>query len=246
MSLRATRPSARRRLLTVSLTVLAVLALAVPPSLAATANLHAGRAMALSGDRTYLRTNMTVTDPAPTAHLQVSMRFGNTMDEAGVVLGQQGSTLASRRLVAYAGGEQIVNPTGEGCEGDFYTFCPREGFDWVTGRAYRFVIERGGQNDNGWLWTMSITDLETSVRTPLMTLRSPYGQLSATGGEGMLDLYPANCDSINSAAGIITQPRRRDGSAFAWGPSTGYKEGCSAATAAAPIVNGNLQPRITQ
>ena len=245
MSLRA-RSSGVARLLTVVIGMLAVLALAVPPAFAESGHLRAGRSMALSGDRTYLRTNMAFNNVAPGGEMGITLGFGNSYDVVGMRLIQDGSTMTSRRVFSYTYGEHFVNVSGLGCTSGSFTECDRKGFDWLAGRSYQVVVERGGKSSDGWLWSMSITDLETKKRVPLLTLRSPYGQLSATAGAATLDLSPNNCENINAAAGVITKPRRKDSSTFGWGAKTGWQEGCSGSTVAAPVVNGNLKPRITQ
>ena len=245
MSHALTRPSALRRMATVAFTFFAVLALAIPPAHAEVGLIRAARAIELSGDRTYVRTNLTVTNSAPRSELGVYFGLGEGGETVGVRLEQNGSDTNTRALVAYAYGE-FNAVAGENCGAVGFAECKRSGFDWVEDRAYRIELDRGSRNENGWLWTLRIINTANDNVTPLVKVRTQTSQLNATANLAYLGLEARDCSNINSVTGVVTKPRRADGTAFAWGETASYKEGCSGSTAAAPVVDGQLRPRITQ
>ena len=247
MSHAASRSSALRRALAIATIVMAVLAVAVPPA-SALGLIRAARGIELSGTRTFVKTNLRVTNTAPTLDFGVFFGIGgsDTQNAVGVRMIQNGSDRASRELVAYAYGE-FHNVQGQNCAGDGFVDCERKGFDWLVDRAYQVVLDRGGHNDNGWLWTLKIIDQNTDEVTPLLTLRTPESALSLLANRAFLDLSPANCSNIDTAAGIVTKPRRQDGTGFAWGANESYEEACGeTANTVAPVVDGDLRPRISQ
>lgn len=247
MSHAAMKSSALRRALAIATIVTALFAVAVPPA-SALGLIRAARDIELSGDRTFVKTNLRVTNTAPSLDLGVYFGIGGSdvQNAVGVRMIQNGSDRESRQLLAYAYGE-FRNVQGQACVGQGFVDCERKGFNWIEDRAYQVVLDRGNHTENGWLWTLKITDQKTNEVTPLLTLRSSDSALSLTANRAFLDLSPNNCANINTAAGIVTKPRRQDGSTFGWGANASYEEACaSEANTVAPITDTEFRPRISQ
>ena len=228
-------------------TITAVLALAVPPAHAAGGAVRAARGIELSGERTFVRTDLRVTNTAKSIDLGVYFGLGDgeSMHTVGVRLIQKDSDQRSRMLKAYAFGE-FKNLRGLNCEIGGFTECDRNGFNWVVGRDYRVILDRGNHTDNGWLWSLKIVDRSNGNATELLSFRAPDRELNRTANLAFLDLAPANCSNINTAAGVVTKPRRQDGTAYGWGAKESFKEGCDNATVTAPVVDGKLRLKIAQ
>lgn len=245
MSHAAIRQSTVRRVVALAVTVLAVFALAIPPA-HANGYLRAARAIELSGDRTHVRTNLKVTNPAPYSELGVYFGLGAGGETVGVRMVQGGSDRASRSVNAYAYGN-FFKVIGENCAGETaFMTCYRDGFNWQEDQAYRVVVDRGGHNENGWLWTVKIVNLSNDNVTPLLSVRTPTGQLHQTANLAFMNIDVPNCENLNTLAGNVTKPRRQDGSPFAWGAKDPMHEGCSTATTAAPVEDGVLYLRIAE
>ena len=170
-------------------------------------------------------------------------------DPAGSInvrLSQEGADNASRLLHVDSYGF-FNNVAGPNCvPGEFHSTCRRGGFDWVRLREYRVVLDRGGQNDEGWLWSMRIVDMETDNVTQLISLRAPYARLAANRSFAMSQLQPNNCSAINSFGANVQKPEVHEGTSVSWGSVDKLNEGCEDPTLTAAVDNGTLKLRIAQ
>jgi hypothetical protein len=243
------RPALRRMIAVVSLTA-ATLCLAMSPALAVSGSLDIRRAIVMDGDRQYVRTDFRILDSAPSAHLELSHQFpagtGNEGGYISVELDQEGGDNASRLLVVNTFG-LYKDVTGTNCTaGDFDASCRRGGFDWVKGREYRVVVDRGDHNDDGWLWAVKIIDMETNDVTQLISVRGPFPRLAPTGSYARATLNPNDCSAVNRFAANVQKPEVREGTTVAWGAVTRLNECEGGGSTTAAVDNGTLKLRIFQ
>ena len=228
----------------------AIFALAVPGATAQEGeykSLNVSRGFTLGGDRDKARVDMKVTDASPGASLSVSFGVGaSQFDNISVQLVQEGGDNSSRLVKLWYVGE-FSEGQAKNCTGNYFVECRRGGYDWVKGREYRVVIDRGGRTDAGRLWTVNIKDLATGAVTPLLSVRSPYDKLSTPFNGASLALEPNQCSAVNTSVGVVDKPVVPAGSTVAWQDKIQrVKEGCTDATLSAPLDSGVLRLKIAE
>ena len=224
------------------------LPLAPAAALAEDSFVSAGRRVRLDGDRDFMRVGVKVTNPAPSgASLGVTFSLGSVdqHNAIGVALTQNGADRESRTVESFAFGG-FTHVEGRQCEGQSSSVCNRTSFDWRTDRFYRVVLDRGGRNEDGWLWTLKLVNSGTDVSRILLTARSEYGRLARTGTVVYEAIAPSDCNDINEFESVARKPVVREGTTVAWGNESNLEVGCTNVITAAPVDNGVLRMRIAQ
>jgi hypothetical protein len=224
--------------------------MALSPALAAPGFFQVSRIIELTGDRDFVRTDFRVVDSAPSGTFELSFQFPFRSEEdpggsINVRLTQEGADNGSRLLTVDSYG-LFNHVNGPNCvPGDFYSSCRRGGYDWVKLREYRVVLDRGDHNDDGWLWTMKLVDMETGDTTKLISLRTSYARLAPSRSHAMIQVLPNDCTSINRFGANVQKPEVHDGTTVSWGDVDKLND-CEGATLTAAVEGGTLKLRIDQ
>lgn len=249
--MRFAKRSSVRSITAILASACAALTLAATPALAASGYLEVGRHFELSGDRDYLRVVGKVTNPAPGGSYVVAFGLGSDIgnENLEVALIQAGSDNGSRLVKASINGS-FQNVQGQNCEqtSDFDAECRRGGYNWVKDRDYRIVIDRGGVDDTGRLWTVKIVDTVTDDTQILMSIRSLQDRLAPEASMARLELTPSDCSNINTLAAVVQKPVAKDGTTVKWGAIHRGRDGdtaCVNAPLTAPVADGAAKLKIS-
>ena len=216
------------------------------PASAATRSISVSRGFSIEGARNHLRTDARVTDPAPSSMLTLPVWLGpyEAGDIVTVALRQKGSTAGSRS-VHLSGYGRFRDLNGANCSahneggGVSAVNCDRPGFDWKAGRTYRTSIVRAGHNDAGWLWRVTLVDLETGASTRLASFRSDHGKLAGRQNGPGIDMTVDRCGAVSRMAAKVERPVA-SGSTVRWQEATRFADFCDGVTLKAPVRSGQL------
>ena len=244
-----------RRAVAAAGAAIAVLALTAQPTFAVGGGYaEAARFIELAGERDELRMDARVLDPAPASTVSMVAGFGLEEPKARITLVLRSSdTSRESRRVEVRGRGRFKGVTGDGCElepetdGTGTLTCILEDYNWTTDRYYSMRVRRGGQNSNGWLWTVRLHDMLNPTEPMTITsFRLPHGKLSTNGSVVVANATIADCKAVNPVHAHAKRPSG-DGSTVTWSEPFVYRESCAGATVKAPVDrNGDVNLIIAQ
>lgn len=232
-----------RQVTALSSAALALVLMLAQPGLAAYP-VGISRGFSLAGDRTRMRMDVTVLDTAPNSGLSINFELGGDEYNGFTVRFAQGegSGRVGRYLWFQGGGGiadeyavRFTDVSGPGCvrfsrDIDDAFRCQQEDYDWRVGRSYRVAVVRVENPDDGWpKWRVSVTDLETGIRTKVVSFRalsSGDAQLSEASNSAAVYSSLSDCRVVDRVAASVTKPVAA-GSTVTWGLRKGSGGRCA-------------------